>query len=94
MATLHIEHAISDLDTWLGAFARFEEARRGAGVTAQRVFQPEDDDKYIYVALDFETAEQAENFKNFLETRIWTSPEASPALEGEPRARVLREVTP
>jgi len=94
MATLHIEHAISDLDTWLTAFSRFEEARRGAGVKAQHVFQPEDDDKYIYVALDFETTEEAERFKGFLETKIWTSPEASPALEGTPRARILKDVTP
>jgi hypothetical protein len=27
MPTLHIEHAISDLDTWLGAFAKFEGSR-------------------------------------------------------------------
>jgi hypothetical protein len=26
MATLHIEHSITDLQTWLGAFTRFEEA--------------------------------------------------------------------
>jgi len=32
MATLHIEHAITDLGTWLEAFARFEPARRDAGV--------------------------------------------------------------
>ena len=48
MATLHIEHPITDLQTWLGAFARFEDARRKAGVRAQRVCQPVDDEKYIY----------------------------------------------
>jgi hypothetical protein len=92
MATLHIEHAISDLQTWLGAFGRFEEARRKAGVTAQRVHQPVDDDRYIYVELDFDRTEQAEAFKRFLETQVWSSPEASPALDGTPRARVLTEV--
>ena len=55
MATLHIEHPITDLDTWLGTFTKFEEARRNAGVIAQRVQQPIEDDKYIYVWLDFET---------------------------------------
>ncbi len=50
MATLHIEHPITDLQTWLGAFTRFEDARRKAGVRAQRVRQPVDDDKYIYVS--------------------------------------------
>ncbi len=46
MATLHIEHAISDLPTWLRAFSHFEAARRRAGVRAERVLQPIDDDKY------------------------------------------------
>jgi hypothetical protein len=92
MATLHIEHAITDLQTWLSAFRRFEEARRNAGVQAHRVHQPIDDDKYIYVELDFDTAEQAREFQGFLETRVWSSPEASPGLGGTPRARVLTEV--
>jgi hypothetical protein len=93
MATLHIEHSISDLDTWLGAFTKFDEARKKAGVRAQRVSQPVDNDKYIYVALDFDSVEEAERFKSFLETNVWASAEASPALEGTPTARVLTEVS-
>jgi hypothetical protein len=92
MATLHIEHRISDLQIWLGAFARFDDARKKAGVQAQRVHQPLDDENYIYVELDFDTIEQAELFKDFLETKVWSSPEASPALGGSPRARILTEV--
>jgi hypothetical protein len=92
MATLHIEHEITDLTTWLGAFGRFAEVRGNAGVKAERVAQPVDDDHYIYVELDFDTAEQAEGFKNFLETKVWGNPDASPALGGTPRARVLNPV--
>jgi hypothetical protein len=92
MATLHIEHAISDVRTWLGAFSRFQDARRMAGVRAERVLQPVDDDKYIYVELDFDSVEQAAAFQEFLETNVWTSQEASPALAGTPRARVLTDV--
>ncbi len=93
MSTLHIEHEITDLETWLGAFRRFEEARRGAGVRAQRVCHPTDDQNYIVVQLDFETTDEAEAFKSFLESRIWSNPDASPALKGTPRARVLEEVS-
>jgi hypothetical protein len=93
MATLHIEHPITDLQTWLGAFTRFEEARRKAGVRAQRVCQPVDDDKYIYVTLDFDSVEDAAAFKGFLETTVWASAEASPGLDGTPTARVLTDVT-
>ena len=91
MPTLHIEHPISDLGTWLGAFNQFAEARRNAGVTAQRVLQPVDDDRYIVVQLDFATVEEAEQFKGFLESVVWQSRDLSPGLAGTPRARVLRE---
>jgi hypothetical protein len=93
LATLHIEHAISDLQTWLGAFGRFAEARQRAGVKAQRVAQPVDDEHYIYVELNFDTVEQAEAFKNFLETKVWSSPDAAPAFQVAPRARILNEVS-
>lgn len=93
MATLHIEHPISDLQTWLGAFNRFEDARKQAGVRAQRVHQPVDDDKYIYVSLDFDSVEEAAAFKSFLEQTVWASAEASPGLAGTPTARILTEVT-
>lgn len=92
MPTLHIEHAITDLPTWLGAFNRFGDARRKAGVRAQRVHQPVEDDKYICVELDFDTVDAAEAFKGFLETVVWTSREASPGLDGAPSARVMNEV--
>lgn len=92
MATLHIEHPITDLATWLGAFNSFGDARRGAGVVAQRVHQPADDEHYIYVQLDFEHQEQAEGFKQFLETTVWASSEASPGLAGAPTARILTAV--
>ena len=91
MATLHIEHPISDLDTWLGAFNQFAEARRNAGVTAQRIHQPVDDDHYIVLQLDFESVEAAEQFMGFLESVVWQSRELSPGLAGSPMARVLRE---
>jgi hypothetical protein len=92
VATLHIEHPITDLGTWLGAFARFEQARQKAGVRAHHVRQPVDDDKYIYVDLDFGSVEQAAAFRAFLETKVWASEEASPGLAGTPRARVLTDV--
>lgn len=89
MATLHIEHPITDLGTWLTAFDGFAAARRDAGVVSQQIRQPVDDDKYILVDLEFETVEAASTFKGFLETVVWKSPDLSPGLAGTPRARVL-----
>lgn len=92
MATLHIEHPISDLTTWLTAFAKFAEARQKAGVRAQRIYQPVNDDKYIVLDLDFDTADEAAGFKTFLESNVWSSHEASPGLAGAPQARILQRV--
>jgi hypothetical protein len=91
--TLHIEHPITDLPTWLEAFTQFGEARKNAGVLAQRIHQPVDDDHYIYVELDFDEIDGAEQFKLFLETVVWATPGASPGLAGTPLARVLTRVT-
>jgi len=43
--------------------------------------------------LDFDSVEEAAAFKSFLEKTVWASAEASPALAGTPKARVLTEVT-
>lgn len=92
MATLHIEHPITDLDTWLEAFNRFAEARQNAGVRSQRVRQPVDDAAYIVVDLDFDDAESARGFQEFLEGVVWQSKDLSPGLDGVPTARVLDDV--
>ena len=92
MATLHIEHAITDLATWRNAFDSFAEARAGAGVTASRIFQPVDDEAYIVVHLDFDSAESAMQFRGFLEKNVWSTPANSPGLAGSPTARVLQSV--
>lgn len=92
MSILHIEHPISDLDTWSAAYDGFAQRRRAAGVVAERVSRPVDDPRYVVIDLEFPTREQAESFLGFLRTQVWTSPERSPALAGEPLARVLEPV--
>jgi hypothetical protein len=89
MATLHIEHPITDFDTWKSAFDRFAEARERAGVTASRIRQPEDDDRFIVVDLEFDQPEQAQRFHEFLRENVWSDSTRSPGLAGAPVARVL-----
>ncbi|MEZ4699104.1 MAG: hypothetical protein R2834_02140 [Rhodothermales bacterium] len=92
MATLRIEHAINDLQTWLTAFGRFADARERGGVRSFRIFQPASDDQYILVDLDFNSAAEAEKFKQFLEANVWSTPANSPGLAGAPQAQVLVSV--
>ncbi len=89
MATLLIQHPITDFETWTTAFNRFREARRNAGVQAQRVQRPVDDERYVVIELDFETVEKAQMFLGFLRNTIWTSAANSPGLAGTPEALVL-----
>ena len=93
MATLHIEHAITDLETWLSAFNGFADARRNAGMRSERVQQPVDDRGYIVVDLDFATVDEAQAFLRFLNEQVWAIPENAPALAGAPHTMILEEVT-
>ena len=92
MATLHIEHPITDLATWSAAFNALAEARRHAGVVAEQVHQPVGDPQFIVVDLDFDSSEHAEAFLGFLRSVVWAVPESSPALAGAPEAKVLERV--
>lgn len=93
MPTLHIEHAITDLDTWQGAFEALHEVRRQAGVVAEVVRQPVDDPNRVVLDLEFDTTEHASAFLDFLQTHVWAVPENAPALAGIPTATVLDTVT-
>ena len=90
MTTLHIEHPITDLDTWLVAFDRMADARLHAGVTAQRVLHPVGDPNYIFVDLDFTTTEEAQRFLGFLESKVWSSNDNAPALARIPQTKLLQ----
>ena len=89
MPILHIQHRITDFDTWAAAFNRFAEARRNAGVRGHRVLRPVDDPAYVVIELDFDTADAAQSFLGFLRTNVWAVPTNSPGLGGTPETMVL-----
>ena len=93
MPTLHIQHTISDFDTWASAFNRFADARRQAGVREQRIRRPVDDPNYVVVDLDFDSTDEAAAFRRFLETHVWGIQENAPALVGSPETMILEPVT-
>jgi hypothetical protein len=92
MATLRIEHPISDFPTWKAAFDRVSAKREQAGVRHYRIFRPVDDPAYILVDLDFDERSAAEEFLAFLQRDVWGSPQASPALVGSPQTRIIEAV--
>ena len=94
MHTLHIEHAVTDFDTWNMAFARFADVRERAGVRHQRVQRPLNDPGYVVIDLDFDTASQAASFLGFLQANVWPSSDNAPALIGTPLTRILELAQP
>lgn len=92
MASLHIEHPITDLNAWIAAFDRFAEIRHLAGVTAESVRHVHGDDRYVVVDLEFDTCAEANDFLQFLRAEVWGVPANSPALDGPPDAKVLEPV--
>lgn len=94
-ATLRIEHAIVDFDTWKRAFERDPIGRERSGVLRHRIFRPVEDPKYVIIDLDFASSEAARAFAERLQT-VWRRADLSPGLArdaaGAPRVRVLTQV--
>ena len=93
MATLHIEHRVTDFGTWQTAFDRFAQVRQESGVRGHRILRPVDDAHYVVIDLDFPTTAQAERFLGFLQTKVWTSADSAPALAGTPQTKILEPVS-
>lgn len=89
MTTLRIEHAIHDYEIWQQAFDSFGEARTKAGVRSFAIRRPAGDPKYLMLDLEFDTAEQAGAFAEFLHQHVWSSLASSPALAGAPQTQIL-----
>jgi hypothetical protein len=92
--TLHIEHPITDLATWTGAFNGLAGARLKAGVRREQVRRPFDRTNYVVIDLDFDSIDEAQKFLRFLQTQIWKKPDNSPALAGTPETMILEAVVP
>ena len=91
MATLHIEHPVTDFGTWQAAFDRFAQVRQESGVCGQRILRPVDDAHYVVIDLDFPTAAQAPTRSSTSSEK--TAPSATPSRCCAPGARTTWWVT-
>jgi hypothetical protein len=87
--TLHIEYDVTDFATWKGDFVRFAKMRQQAGVRQERIHQPIDGSSHVVLQLDFDDVDAAENYLDFLRTKVWAEPGNVPTLIGEPQTRLL-----
>ena len=89
MITIRIEHPVKSFTAWKGAFDADPVDRRSSGVRRYQIFRPLDDPAFVMIDLDFDSERQATEFLTAMR-RVWKSPQAAPALGGEPRARVVQ----
>lgn len=60
MIFLHIEHRVTDFDTWKASFDNYEEFRQKSGVRRYRVSRPIDNPNHAIIDLEFDTLAQAQ----------------------------------
>jgi hypothetical protein len=86
MTSLHIEHSVSDVESWLATFRSFDDFRAQGGVTSVQVRHGVDNPNFIAVDLEFGSAEQARSFLVQLETQVWPN---SSHFDGTPTTYIL-----
>ena len=60
MYILRIEHPVADFEGWKRAFESDPAGREKSGVRRYQILRPIDDEKYVMIDLEFDTATQAE----------------------------------
>ncbi len=62
MATLFVRHDVNEFGTWKAAYDAFDDERKTMGVTADGVFQAEDNPNSVTVYHEFESMDSAKSF--------------------------------
>lgn len=88
MYLVQLEHPIHDFETWKAAFDGDPVQREASGVRRYHILRPIDNPSYVAVDLEFDSRTKAETFRLALED-LWRSPQATRALGGAPRVRVV-----
>ena len=91
MTILHIEHPISNFDTWKKAFDSDPVGRERSGVRSYEVLRPIDDPNYVMIDLEFDNVKTTEDFLTSMR-EVWQSAAAAPALAGSPQTRIVEVV--
>ena len=79
MATLHIENTVRDFEEWKAVFDKFDRFRAEKGMRSYRMARQVDDPNKVVVDLDFDSIEEATDFRGALE-QIWRTPQSQQQL--------------
>lgn len=89
MYILRIEHPVPDFDGWKRAFDSDPVGREKSGVRRYRILRPIDDEKYVMIDLEFDTASQAEALLAAMRI-VWGRVEGTIMMN--PQARIVEAV--
>lgn len=89
MYILRIEHPVPDFEGWKSAFDSDPLGRVKAGVRRYQVLRPLEDENYVMVDLEFDTASEAEALLAALRT-LWQRVEGTVMFN--PQARIVEAV--
>ncbi|WP_104046063.1 hypothetical protein [Arthrobacter sp. ZGTC412] len=92
MATLRIELQVRDYELWRSAFEKDAAGRERSGARGYRIFRPAEQDHEVMLDIDFDSVAEAGAFLDTLRTKVWPSPEKSPAKIGEAKTHILEMV--
>jgi hypothetical protein len=89
MPVLHIEHQVTDFDTWKrNAFDTDPLGRAKSGVTRHRISRSASDPNYVFIELEFASMPEAEAMHVALQN-LWRNPLVQ---IGSPTARIIETV--
>lgn len=89
MTILRIEHAVADYAAWKEAFDGDPAGRERSGVRSYRIMRPADDDRFVLIDLEFDTAQEAEGLLTAMRA-VWSR--VAGTLINDPRTRIVESV--
>jgi hypothetical protein len=89
MATLRIEHTVTDYDTWKGLFDSDPADRKGSGVRRYRISRSVANPDHVLIDLEFDDVASAEGMLATMRG-IWAGPAAASIIG--PKALIVEEV--
>ena len=75
MATLHVENTVRDFEEWKAVFDKFDRFRAEKRMRGYRMSRQVDDPNKVAIDLDFDSVEDATEFRGALE-QIWQTPQS------------------
>jgi hypothetical protein len=79
MATVHIENTVRDFEEWKATFDKFDRFRAEKNTRSYRVSRQVDEPNNVVIDLDFDSVEEATEFRAALQ-KIWQTPQSQAQL--------------